>query len=111
MGHLDQLSWEIHATAVEKGFWDVEPVTVDFMLSKLALLHSEVSETLEAIRKQKGSAKIIEECADILIRLLDFVVALRIDADMVDLTVSFDDIVAEKMAINANRPRMHGNLA
>lgn len=103
---LDHLAWELHETAKEKGFWDDE-VNAHFVLAKLALVGSEVSEVLEAYRKQQGSEKIVEEMADIIIRLLDLYQGL-LDEDIVEH--SLDEIVALKAGVNKTRPVMHGNL-
>ena len=61
---IDALSAVLHETAIEKGFWDGE-FTYDKIGNKLALVHSEVTEVLEAIRKDKGSLETVEEIADI----------------------------------------------
>jgi hypothetical protein len=47
---LDALAAILHETAIEKGFWDGE-IGYDKIGNKLALVHSEVTEVLEAIRK------------------------------------------------------------
>jgi NTP pyrophosphatase (non-canonical NTP hydrolase) len=103
---LDALAATLHQTAVEKGFWDGE-ITHDKIGNKLALVHSEVTEVLEAIRKSKGSEAIVEEMADIFIRLLDLYAAMR-DENMID--DSFDEVLNKKLNINKERPRLHGNL-
>lgn len=105
---LDDLSHHIHDTAVEKGFWS-DSADINFMLAKLALIHSEISEILEALRKEKGVDAIEEECADVLIRLLDFIAGAK-DNGWLDPHTSFDAVVKEKMEINESRPRKHGNL-
>jgi len=73
---LDALAAMLHETAKEKGFWDGE-YSHDKVGNKLALVHSEVTEVLEAIRKTKGSEQIVEEMADVIIRLLDVYAAMR----------------------------------
>ncbi len=103
---LDALAATIHQTAVEKGFWEGE-VTHDKIGNKLALVHSEVTEVLEAIRKSKGSESVVEEMADIVIRLLDLYAAMR-DENMIEH--SLDEILDKKLNINKERPRLHGNL-
>ena len=103
---IDALAATLHQTAVEKGFWDGE-ITHDKIGNKLALVHSEVTEVLEAIRKSKGSEAIVEEMADIVIRLLDLYAAMR-DENMIE--DSFDSILDKKLNINKDRPRLHGNL-
>jgi NTP pyrophosphatase (non-canonical NTP hydrolase) len=103
---LDALSAILHETAIEKGFWDGTK-DHDKIGNKLALVHSEVTEVLEAIRKNKGSQEIVEEIADILIRTLDLYAAMR-NATFVEH--SLDEILFQKMEKNKSRPILHGNL-
>lgn len=97
---------EIHKISKSKGFWDGE-VTYDKIGNKLALVHSEVTEVLEAIRKSKGSQEIVEEMADVLIRLLDIYQAME-NAGQIEH--SLNDIYEMKMNKNRERPALHGNL-
>jgi NTP pyrophosphatase (non-canonical NTP hydrolase) len=106
--YLDNLALEIHDIASEKGFW-VDKPDINFMLAKLALIHSEVSETLEALRKQQGPVAVEEELADILIRLLDFVDGAK-RTGWADPNVYFEDVVRMKIEKNRYRPKKHGNL-
>jgi len=103
---LDALSALLHETAREKGFWDGE-YSHDKIGNKLALVHSEVTEVLEAIRKNKGSEYIVEEMADVIIRLLDVYAAMRNEEQILH---SLDDILELKINKNKERPRLHGNL-
>lgn len=103
---LDALSAILHETAKEKGFWDGE-YTNDKIGNKLALVHSEVTEVLEAIRKSQGSEKVVEEIADIIIRILDVYAAMRNEEQVLH---SLDDILQKKMEKNKQRPTLHGNL-
>ena len=103
---LDALAAILHETAREKGFWDGE-YTHDKVGNKLALVHSEVTEVLEAIRKSNGSEKVVEEMADVIIRLLDIYAAMRNEEEVLH---SLDEILEKKMNINKERPRLHGNL-
>jgi len=98
---LDALAAMLHETAKEKGFWDGE-YSHDKVGNKLALVHSEVTEVLEAIRKTKGSEQIVEEMADVIIRLLDVYAAMRNEEQILH---SLDEINKNK-----ERPRLHGNL-
>ena len=102
---LDALSAILHETAVEKGFWDAE-IDYNVIGNKLALVHSEVTEVLEAIRKDKGSENVVEEMADILIRLLDLYAAMMNEGI---IQHSLDEVLNNKMSINKDRPRLHGN--
>lgn len=103
---LDALAALLHETAIEKGFWE-GPKDHDKIGNKLALVHSEVTEVLEAIRKNKGSQEIVEEMADILIRTLDLYAAMR-NATFVEH--SLDEVLFQKMEKNKSRPKLHGNL-
>jgi len=64
----------------------------------LALIHSEVSEALEAFRHDDGE-NFIEEMADIVIRVLDCVAAFTDD---------FDSVVRAKLEKNRQRGYRHG---
>lgn len=64
----------------------------------LALIHSEVSEALEAFRKN-DAINFAEELADVLIRVLDCSAGLRIDMDWE---------VAAKLEKNKLRGHKHG---
>jgi NTP pyrophosphatase (non-canonical NTP hydrolase) len=103
---LDALSAVLHESAKEKGFWDGE-YTNDKVGNKLALVHSEVTEILEAIRKSHGSEKIVEEMADVIIRLLDVYAAMRNEEQILH---SLDEVLEAKINKNKDRPKLHGNL-
>lgn len=104
---LDVYAREIHRTAVDHNFWDknTQP-SFDKLAAKLALVHSEVTETLEAIRKGKGQVLVVEEMADTIIRVLDLYGAMcKNDIIGVSLQEIFDD----KIRDNKNRPVLHGH--
>jgi len=103
---LDAFAATLHESAIEKGFWEGE-TSFDKLGNKLALVHSEVTEVLEALRKDKGSHEIVEEISDVIIRLLDVYAAMR-NAGIVE--DSLDDVLDFKVNKNKNRPRLHGNL-
>lgn len=103
---LDALSAMLHEIAIEKGFWDGE-ISHDKIGNKLALVHSEVTEVLEAIRKSQGSEKVVEEIADVIIRLLDVYAAMRNEEQVLH---SLDEILEAKINKNKERPKLHGNL-
>ena len=129
---LDALAALVHETAKEKGFWPtkyytsvddysevpeathnlfaepnvVAQVTEEAIYTKLALVHSEVTEVLEAIRKDQGEDKVVEEMADILVRLLDLWAALK---NTGQVERSLDEAIQTKMKVNEGRPKLHGN--
>lgn len=107
---LDDIAHTIHSNAVEKGFWEAntEENRTIFYLKQLAMIHSEVSETLEAIRKEKGHEVVVEELADIIIRVLDLWAGMSWDQYT---NKSLKNSIAEKVEKNRSRPKMHGVLA
>lgn len=108
MTNFDEISQELHETAVSKGFYDeLDMSEFNSQAKQLAMIHSEVTEVLEALRKSQGERAVVEELADILIRVYDMYGALQ-EAGVTSL--SLDEVFADKTAINKERPRMHGVL-
>lgn len=109
MTSLDITAKMLHGTAVSKGFWDsYDPDdSFTFYAKQLAMVHSEVTEVLEAIRKDQGEEKVVEEIADIIIRVLDFYEGLKRTGEISN-SLSLDDIMVQKSKINVQRPERHG---
>ena len=91
-----------HQNAKAKGFWQADRNDGEM----IALMHSELSELLEAHRHGDPPSEHIpeftgreEEGADLLIRLMDYFVARNLRVP---------EAVIAKMEFNANRPYMHG---
>lgn len=104
---IDELAFQIHNNAIEKGFWEPNNGTI-FYLKQIAMIHSECSEVLEAIRKEKGDVQVVEELADIIIRTLDLWAGLVRDSYTKE---SIAKVLVAKTDINKTRPKMHGVLA
>lgn len=102
----DTRASQMHGVAVVKGFWG-EPEMMDKYMAKLALVHSELTEILEALRKGKGSEAVAEEFADAFIRLEDLWGALVEDGIISD--VSLQEAYNLKWRKNINRPTLHGH--
>lgn len=103
-----------HETAVEKGFWpETKYRNAETYIAKMMLLVSEVSEVMEAFRKEQGAERIAEEMADIYVRWIDLYEGMREDGllttDDGDV-LAIGEIITEKMEKNASRPVKHGNL-
>jgi NTP pyrophosphatase (non-canonical NTP hydrolase) len=110
---LDDFSHTLHAQALQKGFYKSydrikDDDSIIFHLKQLAMIHSEVSEVLEAMRKEKGDDVVVEELADIIIRVLDFW-AFLCQTQYTNLSLA--DAIVNKMEKNLQRPKMHGVLA
>lgn len=101
---FDQLAIDLHKVAVEKGFWP-EDVDDIFVAKQCMMIVSEVTEVMEAVRKDKGSEEIAKEFSDIIIRTLDLY------AGMVEAGYtreSLDYILKKKSEFNQTRPEKHG---
>ena len=108
---LNVLAHDIHQNALNKGFWEQSQFlgyTNDAAI-RVALVHSECSELLEAIRKNIKTSEHVpeitgaeEECADTIIRLLDMAAGYGWD---------IEKSIELKMNYNLGRGHMHGNKA
>ena len=73
---ISSLAKEIHLNAVNHGWWEnIRPVP-----ELLCLIHSEVSEALEAYRKN-DNGNLAEELADVMIRVMDMAEGYGIDIE------------------------------
>jgi len=86
---------ECHAIAKEKGWWQEERNDGEL----IALMHSELSEALEAMRNHAGKDAIAEELADCCIRIFDYCGAREID---------LESTLLKKIEFNKTRPYRHG---
>lgn len=95
---------EAHDLAKEKGFWEAGEERNNGEL--LCLIHSEISEALEALRKGNGPDNKLPEFTSVEVELADAVIRIM------DLAAAREWRVAEaviaKMAYNASRPYKHG---
>jgi len=105
--NIDVLSHSLHATAVEKGFWNDNNGLI-FYLKQIAMIHSEATEVLEAMRKEQGDVAVVRELADIIIRTLDLYAGLLEDGYTKE---SLHFHLLDKAAYNKTRDDMHGVLA
>lgn len=101
MGHLNELGAVIAKINEENGWVLLTRESwgeTHHVPAMLALIHSEVSEAVEAWREDEGE-HFAEELADVVIRVLDVATGLGIDMDVA---------VAQKLAKNRQRAHRHG---
>ena len=101
---LQHLAFEIRKVNRDNGFelvfredWELEGNN-RLIPEKVALIHSEVSEALEAYR-HNDRENFLEECADAVIRILSLVGGLTDD---------FDKVLLDKLEVNRGRGHKHG---
>jgi NTP pyrophosphatase (non-canonical NTP hydrolase) len=92
---IKNLCLEAFETAKSKG-WHDQPRSFGEFIS---LVHAEVSEALEADRRNEGKERVAEELGDVLIRIFDGSIEFGLDIETAILT---------KMAYNRTRSYKHG---
>ncbi|MFC1709640.1 hypothetical protein ACFL2J_06270 [Candidatus Omnitrophota bacterium] len=94
---IDDFIDTCYRIAKEKGWWDKERSDGEV----IALMHSELSEALEAMRNSHSKEAVAEELADCCIRIFDYCGQKKID---------LKQALLKKIKINKNRPYRHNKV-
>jgi hypothetical protein len=101
-GAVNDLALLCHDYSVLQGFYEdfdlSKPLEGYMFPVKLSLIMTELAEAIEAHRKG-DMENLMEEMADIFIRLLDLAGAINMDVE---------SEIQKKMAVNLKRPPKHG---
>ena len=112
--NLNQLSRESFQIATYKGFWDTqkdEEKNTTRIVQKIALVHCELSEAVEELRKNSDPRHLYFREEDgkpegFGIELADAVIRIADLFDACDLDMNY--YVQVKLDFNKTRPRKHG---
>lgn len=106
---FNDMQARVYLTAANHGWWDGVPRGECNTGEKIALMHSELSEALEAARKGLPADKhcpmygnLEVELADVVIRIMDYAQHMGLDVA---------GALVEKARVNDARPYKHGGKA
>ena len=105
MAAFDMLQEEVHQCNIDHGFWTSPSSSIEDG-TKLAMIHGEVSEALEAIRDGNPPDKHLPELNSVVVELADVVLRVMDLAQRHNFDLS--TAIIQKAKYNVTRPYKHG---
>jgi NTP pyrophosphatase (non-canonical NTP hydrolase) len=100
--HFNIMSEEVYNCAKEKGWWDNPRNDGE----AIALMHSELSEALEGLRKGNPRDDMLRELSSVEVELADVIIRIMDYAEGNNLDIA--RAIVAKHEYNLTRPRKHG---
>jgi len=98
----DEVAKQVHKNAVDKGFWDNPRNDGE----AIALIHSELSEALEALRSNNAPDRHLRDFAGVEVELADAVIRIMDISEGRGWRVV--EAILAKIDYNKGRDRLHG---
>lgn len=99
-----EMQSEVHKIARSKGWWDTHRSDGEI----IALIHSELSEALEACRKEYPADKHLPGRGNLEVELADAVIRIMDWAD--EMYIDLAGALVDKVEFNRSRPHKHGKM-
>lgn len=103
---FNQIAATVHMDSVKRGFWPDASGDLENVSEVIALIHSEASEALEAMRRGNPPDDKIPEFSGLEVEFADIIIRVMDAAAAWDLNLA--SAITAKIVYNRTRPHKHG---